>query len=438
MLRGDRVLGPGGIAASEVGVTGGRIVAVEPLGAGLSGRAVVDLAPGEVLLPGLVDAHVHVNEPGRTAWEGFASATRAAAAGGVTTIIDMPLNSVPPTVDRAALAAKRAVAGPQAFVDVGFWGGAVPGEPGDRRDLHEDGVLGFKCFLLPSGVEEFGHLTTDALGGVLSDLAGLGALLLVHAEDPRVVEEHAGPGGRRYRDFLDSRPPEAEDLAVAEVVARARATGARVHIVHLSSAGAVPIIRAAKDDGVDITAETCPHYLTLIAEEVPDGATAVKCCPPVRDAANREVLWQALLDGTIDYVASDHSPSTPDLKDVEGGDFAVAWGGISSVQLGLPLVWTEARARGIGLDRVVEWMATRPAARSGLRRKGRLAPGYDADLVVLAPEESFVVRGADLYHRNPLTPYEGRELAGVVRRTFVHGRQVDFQVPHGRLLRRGD
>ncbi|MEE6281634.1 allantoinase AllB [Georgenia sp. MJ170] len=437
VVRGTRVVGPDGVAPREVGVVDGVITAVEPLGTGLPGRTVIELARDEALIPGLVDAHVHVNEPGRTDWEGFASATRAAAAGGVTSILDMPLNSVPATVDAAALALKRRVAAPQVFVDVGFWGGAVPTNLGELRALHDDGVFGFKCFLLPSGVHEFPHLELDELETFLTALARLGAMMIVHAEHPGAVLGPASTPDRDYRHYLASRPRQTEDGAVAEVVERTRRTGARSHIVHLSSADSLPVIRAAQHDGVDLTAETCPHYLTLVAEDVPAGATAFKCCPPIRESANREALWEGLLDGTIEYIASDHSPSTPDLKHLDDGDFGAAWGGISSIQLGLPIVWTEARRRGIGLERVVDWMAARPADRAGVRGKGRLAVGYDADLVVLAPEEQFVVRAQRLHHKNPLTPYEGRTLHGVVRRTFVRGVEVDLAQPRGRLLRRG-
>lgn len=438
VVRGHRVLGADGLRPREVGVSEGRIVAVEPLGAGLSGETVLELRPDETLISGLVDAHVHVNEPGRTDWEGFASATRAAAAGGVTTILDMPLNSVPATVDRPALDVKRRVAAPQVFVDVGFWGGAVPGNLGDLHELHDDGVFGFKCFLLHSGVEEFAHLELDELETYLAELAGFGALMIVHAEDAQTVDAAANAGGAGYRDFLASRPRSAENLAIAQLIERTRRTRGRSHVLHLSSSDALAMIRSAKRDGVDLTAETCPHYLTLAAEDIADGATAFKCCPPIREAENRDLLWQGLLDGTIDYIASDHSPSTIDLKDLTNGDFGRAWGGVSSIQLGLSVVWTEARRRGIGLEQVVQWMSARPAERAGLARKGRIAAGHDADMVVFAPDDSFVVEARTLHHKNPLTPYEGATLSGRVRQTFVRGVPVDFETPRGHLIRRGE
>ncbi|MEO7146878.1 MAG: allantoinase AllB [Terrimesophilobacter sp.] len=437
VIRGAKIMTTAGVQAREVGVRDGVIVALEPLGNGLSGRTVIELADDETLLPGLVDTHVHVNEPGRTDWEGFASATRAAAAGGVTTIIDMPLNSIPPTVSVDALELKRSVAEDQAFVDVGFWGGAIPGNTSDLRPLHDAGVFGFKCFLLHSGVDEFPPLDPDEMETDMVELATFDSLMLVHAEDSRAISRAPSANGKHYDRFLASRPRGAENIAVAEVIERARWTGARAHILHLSSSDALPMIATAKRDGVSITAETCPHYLTLTAEEIPDGATAFKCCPPIREAGNREKLWQGLADGVIDMIVSDHSPSTLDLKDLENGDFGVAWGGVSSLQLGLSLIWTEARQRGIDLEQVVEWMAARPARLAGLTRKGQLALGFDADFAVFAPDDAFVVDVKKLLHKNPITPYAGRPLSGVVRSTYLRGTLVDGSAPHGNLLRRG-
>ncbi|GAB3277995.1 allantoinase AllB [Sinomonas notoginsengisoli] len=437
VIRGQRVLTTAGIAPREVGIIDGRIVALEPLGNALVGRETIELAEDETLIPGLVDSHVHVNEPGRTEWEGFASATKAAAAGGVTTIIDMPLNSVPPTVNVDALNIKRKSAWTQAFVDVGFWGGAVPGNTGDLRALHDEGVFGFKCFLLHSGVDEFPPLEEDELEKDLAEIAGFDGLMIVHAEDSRAIDRAPNPEGDVYESFLHSRPRGAENVAVAQVIERARWTGARAHILHLSSSDALAMIATAKRDGVKLTVETCPHYLTLLAEEIPNGATAFKCCPPIREANNRELLWKGLEDGVIDCIVSDHSPSTLDLKDLENGDFGVAWGGVASLQLGLPLIWTEARQRGIPLERVVEWMGRKPAELARLQRKGTLAPGYDADLAIFAADETFIVDAEKLYHKNHITPYQGKPLSGVVRRTFVRGAEVDFAEPQGRLIRRG-
>jgi allantoinase len=437
VIRGENVLTPTGVGAHEIGVLDGVVAAVEPLGTGLSGVEVVELAGDETLIPGLVDTHVHVNEPGRTEWEGFASATRAAAAGGVTTILDMPLNSIPPTVTVEALQLKRAAAHDQAFVDVGFWGGAVPGNTDQLRPLHDEGVFGFKCFLLPSGVDEFPELDADEMESDQQELASFDGLMLVHAEDPSVISQAPACEGDHYATFLASRPRDAENLAIAEVIERARKTNARVHILHLSSSDALPMISAAKREGVRLTVETCPHYLAITAEQIPDGATAFKCCPPIREESNRELLWQGLLDGTIDTIASDHSPSTLDLKDLDHGDFGVAWGGVSSLQLGLSVIWTEARLRGIPLTRVVEWMSAQPARLAQLTRKGQIAIGSDADLAVFAPDETFVVDVKNLMHKNPITPYAGRTLEGVVRATYLRGHTVDGRTPRGKLLRSG-
>ena len=439
VLRARRVVTPAGTAACWVGVRDGRIVAVEPYDAPVpAGAPVVDLAADTVLLPGLVETHVHVNEPGRTEWEGFATATRAAAAGGVTTLIDMPLNSIPPTCEVEALETKRACARGAVAVDVGFWGGAVPGNRGDLRGLHEAGVLGFMCFLLESGVEEFPPLPPAELEPVLAEVAALGSLLIVHAEDAEAIDRAPSAAGYRYADFLASRPRGAENLAIARLLERARWTGARTHVLHLSSSDALPMLASARRDGVAVTVESCPHYLTFTAETVPDGATQYKCCPPIREEANRELLWQALADGTIDIVVSDHSPSTPERKRLDTGDFGAAWGGISSLQLGLPAIWSQARARGHGLDDVVRWMGSGPAALVGLSRKGRIAVGADADFCVFAPDESCVVDPARLQHRHPVTPYRGRALLGVVRETWLRGRRVDLDgEPRGELLVRG-
>jgi allantoinase len=426
---------------TTVVVRAGVVALVAPLDRSLTGREVVDLGADEVLLPGLVDTHVHVNEPGRTEWEGFATATRAAAAGGVTTLVDMPLNSLPPTLDPESLAAKRSVAAGQCHVDVAFWGGAVPGNLGRLRPLLDAGVLGVKCFLPDSGVPEFPAVDTAGLRRAAEEVAAAG-LLLVHAEDPAVLAAAPEPAGRSYRAFLASRPAAAEDRAIARVVEVARDTGARVHVVHLSSASALPVIAAAKADGVAVSVETCPHYLVLRAEDVADGATPAKCCPPVRDDANRDGLWAGLADGTIDLVVSDHSPCTADLKSLDTGDFATAWGGIASVQLGLPLVWTEARRRGHPLADVVRWMSAGPAALAGFGTKGALRVGGAADLVAFAPDADLVVDPQRLHHRNPVSPYSGAQLRGVVRATWLAGRRlapdVDGDEPRGRLLARGE
>ncbi|MFC8312832.1 allantoinase AllB [Gordonia sp. NPDC057258] len=438
VVRGEQTLTTAGIVAREIGVRDGRIVAIEPLGSGLTGAEVIELADDQVMIPGLVDTHVHVNEPGRTEWEGFDSATQAAAAGGVTTLIDMPLNSIPPTVNVDALAEKRAAAQGKTHIDVGFWGGAIPGNEDDLRGLHDAGVFGFKCFLLHSGVDEFPHLTADEMEADMAKLAEFDSLMIVHAEDSRAIDKAPSPEGDEYTRFLASRPRGAENLAIAEVIERARWTGVRAHVLHLSSSDALPMLASAKRDGVKITVETCPHYLTLLAEEVPNGATAFKCCPPIREAGNRELLWEGLLAGTIDCIVSDHSPSTVDLKDPENGDFGVAWGGVASLQLGLSLIWSEAKKRGIDLPQVIEWMASKPADLAGLPTKGRIALGCDADFAIFEPESAQIVDVNRLHHKNPVSPYDGRALAGVVKGTWVRGQKVDFETARGRMLRRGD
>ena len=433
VVRARRAMVGGALRPCSVGVRAGRIVAVAAYHAPPTAAEVTDLAADEVLLPGLVDTHVHVNEPGRSEWEGFATATAAAAAGGVTTIIDMPLNSIPPTCDVSALEVKRKSAAGRCRVDVGFWGGAIPGNAAELRPLHEAGVFGFKCFLLPSGVDEFPPLDGPGLELAMREIAAIDGLLIVHAEDAREVAEV--PHGRKYAGFLGSRPPAAEQRAIETLLQAAGRTGARVHVLHLSSAEALPAIGAARDRGVRVSVETCPHYLSFAAEEIPDGATRFKCCPPIRGAANRDALWQGLRAGQIDCVVSDHSPCTAELKHADTGDFADAWGGISSLQLGLSAVWTAARPRGVPLAEVVDWMSGRPAALCGLARKGALAVGRDADMCAFAPEASFVVDAAALRHRNAVSAYDGKRLTGAVRRTWLRGRPTDGE-PAGRLITR--
>jgi allantoinase len=435
VVRGRNMTWPDGTGSGEIGVREGRIAAVEPLGTGLAGNRVVTLTDDQTLVPGLVDAHVHVNEPGRTEWEGFATATRAAAAGGITTIIDMPLNSIPSTVTVEALQIKQRAADSQITVDVGFWGGAVPGNTKDLAPLYDEGVFGFKCFLIDSGVPEFPPLDAAEMEHDMAELARLGSLMIVHAEDASSVAAAPEAGGPHYTSFLDSRPRTAENTAIRTVIEAARRTGVRAHILHLSSSDALDDIAKAKAEGLPLTVETCPHYLTLHAEEIADGATACKCAPPIREESNRERLWQGLLDGTIDSIVSDHSPSTVELKQPDTGDFGTAWGGISSLQLGLSLVWTEARQRGIPLETVVTWMSRRPAEIAGLTRKGAMRVGSDADFAIVGTEQEFTVHAARLQHKNPITAYEDKVLYGVVGRTILGGNEIDDQHPHGRFLR---
>lgn len=434
-MRSQRVVTPDGIRAAAIHVKGERIDRLAawddvPAGAGLDDHG--ELA----ILPGIVDTHVHLNEPGRTEWEGFATATRAAAAGGVTTLVDMPLNSIPPTTTREAFAAKRDAARGQCAVDVGFWGGVVPGNQGELAGLVADGVRGFKCFLVDSGVEEFGWVGEAELAPAMQILAGLGVPLLVHAEVAGPIDaasaQLAGADPRRYATYLASRPPAAEEQAIALVTKLCRATKARTHIVHHSAASALALLREARAEGLPLSAETCPHYLHFVAEAIPDGATPFKCAPPIRDAANREELWRALAEGVLELVASDHSPCSPQLKAMEVGDFVAAWGGVSGLQLALPVVWTEAEKRGHTLVDVARWMSAGPARLAGLTgRKGAIAAGCHADLVVFADGERTTVTPESVQHRHKVTPYAGETLRGAVHATYLRGQLV---AERGRVL----
>jgi allantoinase len=375
-----------------------------------------------VVSPGIVDSHVHVNEPGRTEWEGFDTATSAAAAGGVTTIVDMPLNSVPATTSVAALEAKRDAARGRIHVDTAMWGGVVPGNVAEVEPLIDAGVRGFKCFLVPSGVGEFAHVGEGTLRHVMPTLARRDVPLLVHAELPSWLCEHRGRV-ERYRDYEATRPPHAERAAIHLMARLARQTGARVHIVHVSSAAGADELTAARAGGAPITGETCPHYLTMTDDEIPDGATEFKCAPPIRSASDRDALWRALENGAIDLVATDHSPAPPSMKC--RGDFVRAWGGIASLELSLAAVWTRARERKCALSDLAAWLSAAPAALAGLSgRKGRIAPGYDADLVVWDPEGAFTVDAGRLQQRHKFTPYAGRRLRGVVHATYLRGERV--------------
>jgi allantoinase len=438
--RAERAWIGGSWRSADVVTSGESVVSIAPFGSTHVGAVVDEIPEGDVLLPGLVDSHVHVNEPGRTEWEGFASATRAAAAGGVTTIVDMPLNALPPTTTREALELKRRAADGQLTVDVGFWGGAVPENLSRLGALHRGGVFGFKCFLSPSGVDEFGHLDAAELRRALAEVASLDSVLLVHAEDPELFAGERGVD-RTYRSFVDSRPPESERRAIASVISGVRETGARAHILHLSDAGSVALVDDARAEGLPITVETCPHYLVFDGGEIPDGASEFKCCPPIRDEANRDALWEAVVGGRIDAIVSDHSPSTPERKRAGGGDFAVAWGGISGLQLGLAAVWTEARRRGIELGRILPLFTTGPARVAGLEGLGEISVGGRADLVAFSPERETIVDAWSLEHRNPISAFHGRTLRGVVERTWLRGQVVfdrrgEWGHPRGALLER--
>jgi allantoinase len=430
VIRGRRVVSENSVGPASVHVTRGYISSISIFEDVPSGCELIEAGEGSVVMPGLVDTHVHVNEPGRTDWEGFETATRAAAAGGVTTIVDMPLNSIPATTTLAGFKAKLEAASGDCSVDVAFWGGVVPGNTGELAKLWEAGVVGFKCFLVHSGVDEFPNVTENDLREAMPELARLGATLIVHAELPGPIEAACsqtsdGEIERAYEAFLRTRPRAAENEAVELMIRLGRETSCRVHIVHHSSAEALPMLREAKTSGVAITAETCPHYLHFAAEEIRDGATEFKCCPPIRERENREQLWNALRDGTIDMVVSDHSPCPPEMKLREQGDFMKAWGGISSLQLRLPVMWTEARARGFTVNQLAEWLCRAPAALVGLdQRKGSIAVGRDADIVIWNPDREFRVSSSLIHHRHKLTPYAGEILHGVVEKAFLRGQMV--------------
>jgi allantoinase len=423
IIRGREVHTPAGPVPASIHIAGGRIEQVGPFEHSES-CPVIDA--GEMpVLPGLVDTHVHINEPGRTEWEGFATATRAAAAGGVTTLVDMPLNSVPASTSVDGLRAKIAAARGQCYVDVGFWGGVIPGNTQQLEPLLREGVLGFKCFLSPSGVDEFPNVTEADLWQALPELARLGAVLLVHAEAPALLRPISGDP-LVYRNYLDSRPREAENEAIALLIRGCRAFGTRIHIVHLSSADAIPMIRQARSEGLPLTVETCPHYLTFAAEDIPRGATEFKCAPPIRERENRERLRAALQEGVIDMVCTDHSPCPPEMK---SGDFGSAWGGIASLQLSLAVMGGAFACR---------WMAAAPAKLAGLhRRKGAIAPGLDADIVIWNPAG----RAIELQHRHKLTPYRLEDFPGAVEATFLRGQKIYecgrfASSPQGAILQR--
>jgi len=379
--------------------------------------------------PGVIDTHVHINEPGRSDWEGFASATRAAAAGGVTTVVDMPLNSTPATTCAAALAEKAAAASGRSTVDYGFWGGVIPGNQAQLGALLEAGALGCKCFLVPSGVDDFPASNRADLERAMPLLARFGATLLVHAELPRPITTASAKldaeDWRNYSTYLASRPAAAEVQAIELIVELVRRTGCAAHIVHVACAEALPVLAAARAEGLPITAESCPHYLSFTAEEIGEGATAFKCAPPIRQEHHREALWQGLRDGVLDLVASDHSPCPPTLKHLQDGDFKAAWGGIASLQLLLPALWTAAAGRGHGQAEMARWLSRAPARLAGLEdRKGRLEPGFDADLVIWDPDQHFIVDPTELEHRHPLTPWAGRQLRGRILHTLLRGVSV--------------
>jgi allantoinase len=437
------VVTPEGVRPASVLVADGRIADVLPHDrVPMSGR--IDDFGERIVMPGLVDIHVHINEPGRTEWEGFETATQAAAAGGITTLVDMPLNSTPVTVSVEALQKKRDAARGRIHVDCGFHGGLVPGHEKDIAGLLDAGVIGIKAFLVHSGIDDFPAATEKELRAAMPVLAKRGVPLLVHAELARAAAGAGAPRLHAYADYLASRPRAWENEAIELMIRLCREYRCPVHIVHLSSSDALAPIIAARDEGLPLTVESCPHYLFFRSEDIRDGDARFKCAPPIREGANNEALWNGLKRGAIDLIATDHSPCPPAMKRLEDGDFAKAWGGISSLQLSLPAAWTAARGQGISIESLARWMSTTPARLAGLgSRKGAIARGYDADFVVWEPDVAFTVHSPRLYHRHKVTPYEGRVLYGVVERTYLGGRRiaeegVTFAEPSGKLLARAD
>lgn len=430
-IRSRRVVTPDGVKHASIRVDDGRISEVAEFSRTSRSGELLDVG-NRMVLPGLVDTHVHVNEPGRTEWEGFRTATRAAAAGGYTTIVDMPLNCLPATTTVEALRKKRQAAQGQCWIDYGIWGGVVRDNQQQLEPLGKAGVLGYKCFLVDPGIEGFSSVSRDGLEAAMPLVAGAQLPLLVHAELPGPLEAARGSLGgdpatdwRKYPTYLRSRPDEAELEAIRLMIQFARRHRCHVHIVHLSSCRALPDLGAAREEGCPITVESCPHYLHLAAEDIPEGATQYKCAPPIRHRENREQLWAALREGVIDLIATDHSPCPPEMKQFEKGNFEKAWGGIASLSMGLSVVWTEARQRGITICDVVRWMAEKPAELAGLaRQKGRIQEGYDADLVVFDPDASFRVEKSRLHYRHPISPYLGEILQGTVEMTFMRGQKV--------------
>jgi len=438
-IRSRRVLRSKGFEAAALLIEEGKIskiVGFDQVPLGFALEDVGDL----VVMPGVVDSHVHINEPGRTEWEGFTTATRAAAAGGITTLADMPLNCIPVTTSADAFREKLKHIEGRLSVDLCFWGGVVPGNSGELNKMIDLGVMGFKCFLIHSGIDDFPNVERSDLELAMPILAKRGLPLLVHAEldcshsssghsspstdDAQAISDFAA-APHKYSNFLNSRPRSWENEAIKLMIDLCREFDCRVHIVHLSSSDALPMIAAAKKEGLKLTVETCPHYLTLVAEDIADGDTRFKCTPPIRERENCEKLWQGLADGTIDFIVSDHSPCTPELKLLKEGNFDKAWGGISSLQFGLSAVYSEAKRRGHTLAQVSEWMSKRPAEFLGLaKRKGSLEEGMDADIVVFDSDKSFKIEQSMIEHRHKVTPHEGRTFTGQVQKSYVRGIKI--------------
>jgi len=445
----NRVVTPNGTKAAALVVEGDMVRAVcaaeELAEFGLADEDIHNFAD-LAILPGLVDTHVHINEPGRTEWEGFYTATRAAAAGGYTTLIDMPLNCLPETTTVAALEAKRAAAQGQCFVDWMSWGGAVADNQAHLLPLARAGVPGYKCFLIYPGCDGFTMIDQQQLEAALPAIAESGLPLLVHAELAGPIDEavaqlrESGADWRKYETYLASRPDEAELQAIRLMIRLCREYKFRLHIVHLATAQALEVLREARAEGLPITVESCPHYLHLFAEHIDDGAMLFKCAPPVRSRANREQLWQGLRNGVIDMIVTDHSPCPPEMKRAEEGRFDLAWGGIASLSVALPVIWNECRSRGFSLDDLARWMSSAPAALAALgNQAGALLPGRNANFVVFDPDAPVRVEADKLHYRHAVSPYLGETLYGVVHATYLRGEAVFdggelTKAPRGREL----
>lgn len=427
-----RILVNGVLSQGTVGITHGKIShVVHGSDESLNSVHEITLDDDEVLIPGIVDTHVHINEPGRTEWEGFDYATRAAAHGGITTVIDMPLNSNPPTLTVDALRLKQSLAAKKAYTELGFWGGVDGSNLGHLRSLWDAGVFGFKAFLSPSGVDEYGSLSFAQLEDAMREIADFGGQLIIHAEKPDELMTDPSQIGQSYRSFMQSRPARSESDAVERVMQLVERTGCKTHILHVSSGLTVSVLAQAKASGLPVTAETCPHYLTLDCDHIPDGNTAFKCCPPIRNIEEQDALWEGLVNGTINMVVTDHSPTTANMK---SGTLASAWGGVSSLEVGFRAVLTAAVRRGLGLADVIRWMATNTSQFVGLDDRGTIAPGKRADLVIMKPHEHFVVDVSKLSSRNPISAFDGMNLQGTITRTLIGGKEPDTYREH--LIRR--
>lgn len=422
ILKGNKILTPEGLKKAFVLISDGRIMNIVPE---LPDTLPVTDIGDKILMPGITDPHVHINEPGRTSWEGFETATLSAITGGITTLVDMPLNSSPVTTTVQAFREKLRATERQLHTNCGFWGGIVPGNAHEIKGLIKEGVLGFKAFLTHSGIDDFPNVTAEDLEKVMPVIAAHNLPLLVHCEITPPGYRYTVTDPRSYQQYLSGRPPSWEHTAIGLMVDLCRKYRCRVHIVHLSSAASLDQIAKAKEEGLPLTVETAQHYLYFNAEDIEDGQTAFKCAPPIRERENNLRLWEALKTGLIDFVATDHSPAPPDLKQLESGNFTKAWGGIASLQLALPVLWTAARKHGCSPEQIAQWLCERPAYLAGTyQAKGKIAAGYDADLVVWDPGTSFAVTADKLHHKNKVTPYLNKTLYGVTEQTYLKGVKV--------------